>query len=93
MLSNTSIILLQQYRYLWLEMTDTLPTVWRADAHTFAKHDILRQFLGAWFPILSRQAANLGRSQRNVLYVDGFAGPVSTRMGNQAVRLLPSMWH
>jgi three-Cys-motif partner protein len=56
-------------------MSDTLPTVWHADAHTLAKHAILRRFLEAWFPILSRQTANLGGKSRNILYVDGFAGP------------------
>src|SRR5258708_20621843 len=55
--------------------SDTLPTVWSADAHTFAKHAILKRFLEAWFPILSRQSASLGRMSRNILYVDGFAGP------------------
>jgi three-Cys-motif partner protein len=56
-------------------MTDSLPTVWRADAHTFAKHEVLKRFLEAWFPILSRQSASLRSSSRDILYVDGFAGP------------------
>jgi three-Cys-motif partner protein len=57
------------------EMSDSLPTVWPADPHTFAKHAILKRFLEAWFPILSRQAATLATSPRKILYVDGFAGP------------------
>src|SRR5258708_16129537 len=55
--------------------SDTLPTVWSADAHTFAKHAIVKRFLEAWFPVLPRQSSSLGRMSRNILYVDGFAGP------------------
>ena len=43
-------------------------TIWPAEPHTLAKHAILRRYLQAWFPILSRHH---GR----VVYVDGFAGP------------------
>lgn len=43
--------------------------VWELEPHTQAKHDILRCYLSAWFPILAQ-----GRSQR-IVYVDGFAGP------------------
>lgn len=43
-------------------------TVWPIEAHTQAKHEILRRYLGAWFPILSRTS---GR----IIYLDGFAGP------------------
>jgi three-Cys-motif partner protein len=45
-----------------------LGTVWELDSHTAAKHGILRRYLQAWLPILSR------RNER-VLYLDGFAGP------------------
>jgi three-Cys-motif partner protein len=44
------------------------PTVWIAEPHTLAKHAILKGYLEAWFPILSRHR---GR----VVYFDGFAGP------------------
>lgn len=44
------------------------PTVWDLAPHTKAKHDILRRYLGAWVPIMSRQN---GR----ILFFDGFAGP------------------
>ena len=47
-------------------MTDD--TVWGADPHTLAKHEILRRYLDAWFPIL-------GSWQGRVLYLDAFAGP------------------
>jgi len=43
-------------------------TLWPLEPHTKAKHDILRGYLGAWFPILAKVH---GR----ILYVDGFAGP------------------
>ncbi|MBI1852630.1 MAG: three-Cys-motif partner protein TcmP [Planctomycetes bacterium] len=40
------------------------------EPHTKAKHDILRRYLQAWFPILSRYN---GR----IVYIDGFSGPGS----------------
>jgi len=56
-------------------VSDGPHTVWRADPHTLAKHRILRAYLHAWFPILSRTTARYGRGKREPLYVDGFAGP------------------
>lgn len=44
-------------------------TIWNLEPHTRAKHEILRRYLQAWIPILSRGGFP------NVLYVDGFAGP------------------
>jgi len=46
----------------------TVETIWKLEPHTQAKHDILRGYLGAWFPIMSSW-------QGRVLYLDGFAGP------------------
>lgn len=45
-------------------------TSWPLPEHTKAKHQLLRCYLNAWFPILAR-------SQRNgsVVFIDGFAGP------------------
>ncbi len=43
-------------------------TNWKLDPHTKAKHVILRKYLDAWFPILTRWH---GR----VVFCDGFAGP------------------
>jgi three-Cys-motif partner protein len=43
-------------------------TVWKIEDHTKAKHEILKRYLGAWFPILSTYS---GR----IIYLDGFAGP------------------
>lgn len=43
-------------------------TIWALQTHTKAKHEILENYLKAWFPILSKWS---GR----VIYLDGFAGP------------------
>ena len=49
-------------------MSEKFGVIWPIEPHTEAKHDILRYYLGAWFPILAS-------TQRRLLYVDGFAGP------------------
>lgn len=56
-------------------MSDTLPIVWEGFAHTFAKHQILKTYLKAWLPIMSRQSHKLGISETELLFADGFAGP------------------
>ncbi|MXW42286.1 MAG: three-Cys-motif partner protein TcmP [Acidimicrobiia bacterium] len=43
-------------------------TVWTLEPHTAAKHDLLRHYLKAWYPIL-------GKSSKRVVFLDGFAGP------------------
>ncbi|MFJ6082736.1 three-Cys-motif partner protein TcmP [Streptomyces sp. NPDC092369] len=43
-------------------------TVWQLDPHTKAKHDLLKFYLGGWFPVLSSYN---GR----IVFLDGFAGP------------------
>jgi three-Cys-motif partner protein len=43
-------------------------TIWKIEPHTTAKHQILGRYLHAWFPIL-------GRFNRKLVFVDGFAGP------------------
>lgn len=53
-------------------MTDTSPTLWSADPHTLAKHAILKGYLHAWMPKVSRTYA---RSRRYIDLIDGFAGP------------------
>lgn len=45
-------------------------TVWELEPHTKAKHELLRRYLGAWFPILTSSGVN-----KRVLFMDGFAGP------------------
>jgi three-Cys-motif partner protein len=44
-------------------------TIWTLDPHTRAKHAILRRYLQAWVPILTRAGYD------HVAYIDGFAGP------------------
>lgn len=50
--------------------TDKLDTVWPLEDHTAAKHDILRGYLGAWFPIMAQRQPG-----SRIVYIDGFAGP------------------
>lgn len=49
-------------------MTDK--PIWEIEQHTLAKHELLRRYLGAWFPILTAAGFN-----RRVVFLDGFAGP------------------
>ena len=49
-------------------MSKISTTTWHIEQHTEAKHAILRKYLDAWLPIITRWN---GR----VLYIDGFAGP------------------
>lgn len=51
-------------------------TCWDLEPHTSAKHLILRRYLQAWLPIMTRWN---GR----VLYIDGFAGPGIYRTGEE----------
>lgn len=55
-------------------MADPKETVYEADPHTRAKHQILQEYLKRWLPILARQSQNMGRGNTRLLYVDGFAG-------------------
>ena len=43
-------------------------TLWSRDPHTAAKHQILKWYLQAWFPIL-------GKYNGRIVYFEGFAGP------------------
>jgi three-Cys-motif partner protein len=49
-------------------MAKKLPTIWPLEPHTRAKHEILRRYLQAWIPILTRY-------HERVVFIDGFAGP------------------
>lgn len=49
-------------------MSPPRTAVWRLEDHTRGKHEVLRQYLAAWFPIM-------GSFSERVLFVDGFAGP------------------
>ena len=50
-------------------MTAPKTIVWELEPHTRAKHAILRRYLQAWTAIL------LQGGFRQILYIDGFAGP------------------
>ena len=43
-------------------------TLWDLDPHTIGKHLVLKNYMNAWLPIMSRWN---GR----VLFIDAFAGP------------------
>lgn len=47
------------------------PLLWDCAPHTRAKHELLRRYLQAWFPILLQGS----RGRECVTYVEGFAGP------------------
>jgi len=49
-------------------MSKIKTTIWKIDPHTEAKHEILKKYLNAWLPIMSRY-------NDKILYIDGFAGP------------------
>ena len=55
-------------------MSKTDPTVYKADLHTRAKHDILQEYLRRWSLILSQATAARGSRGSRLLYIDGFAG-------------------
>ena len=57
-------------------------TIWKIEPRTAAKHELLKHYLGAWFPILA------SREQR-IIFLDGFAGLGSLCV---AVRSLPFRW-
>ncbi|MBL7148401.1 MAG: three-Cys-motif partner protein TcmP [Nanoarchaeota archaeon] len=49
--------------------------IWPISPHTEMKHFILKKYLGAWLPIISR-------SNKRVIFIDGFAGPGEYKEGN-----------
>ncbi len=56
-------------------------TLWEIEPHTLAKHEILRRYLGAWFPILSTYN---GR----IVFIDGFCGPGRYKGGEEGSPLI-----
>jgi three-Cys-motif partner protein len=56
-------------------------TLWALDDHTKGKHVVLKGYLDAWLPILSRYN---GR----VLFIDGFAGPGKYASGEEGSPLI-----
>jgi three-Cys-motif partner protein len=61
-------------------MSKSLGTVWKLDAHTAKKHEILRTYFYAWLPIMSKW--------RRIVYIDGFAGPGSYEGGEDGSPLV-----
>jgi three-Cys-motif partner protein len=59
----------------------TKEALWDLDDHTKGKHVVLKGYLDAWLPILSRYN---GR----VLFIDGFAGPGAYREGQDGSPLI-----
>jgi three-Cys-motif partner protein len=49
-------------------MTPPKDTLWPLPPHTTGKHEVLRHYLAAWFPIIGSFAPRLA-------FIDGFAGP------------------
>jgi three-Cys-motif partner protein len=63
--------------------------LWEADEHTLAKHQILRGYLQAWLPMMSRW-------EQRVLLIDGFAGPgryVGGELGSPLIMLRTLLDH
>jgi len=58
-------------------------TIWHIEQHTLAKHELLRNYLRAWFPILT-----IGGFNRRVIFLDGFAGPGIYAGGEQGSPLI-----
>jgi three-Cys-motif partner protein len=58
-----------------------MPVTWTLEPHTAAKHQLLRRYLQAWFPIL-------GKRNRRLIYIDGFAGPGEYAGGEEGSPLL-----
>ncbi len=55
--------------------------VWPLEPHTRGKHEVLRHYLGAWFPIL-------GFTQGRIVFIDGFAGPGQYAGGEEGSPLI-----
>ncbi|KAF0246798.1 MAG: hypothetical protein FD180_328 [Planctomycetota bacterium] len=62
-------------------MTIPKETIWPLDPHSKAKHEILRRYLEAWFPILSTH-------HTRVVYIDGFSGPGRYKNGEAGSPLI-----
>jgi three-Cys-motif partner protein len=56
-------------------------TVWPLQAHTRAKHRLLRGYLDAWFPIL-------GSRPGRIVFIDAFAGPGRYKSGEPGSPIL-----
>jgi three-Cys-motif partner protein len=57
-------------------MATSKKVTWDIEPHTRAKHEILKRYLQAWFPIMTQ-------GNRRVIVLDGFAGPGEYEDGSQ----------
>ena len=55
--------------------------VWPLEPHTKGKHEVLRHYLKAWFPIL-------GSKPGRIVFIDGFAGPGEYDKGERGSPLI-----
>jgi len=55
--------------------------VWPFPPHTKGKHEVLRHYLEAWFPIL-------GSKPGRIVFIDGFAGPGEYQKGERGSPLI-----
>ncbi|GAA3144781.1 three-Cys-motif partner protein [Kribbella aluminosa] len=55
--------------------------LWDRPPHTAAKHQLLQEYLGAWFPILAKY-------NRRLFYYDAFAGPGRYKSGDDGSPLI-----
>ena len=62
---------------------DNKPTVWDMEEHTRAKHQLISNYIRAWFPIRTIQGHN-----KRVVFLDGFAGPGTYTAGEPGSPLI-----
>lgn len=56
-------------------------TIWKIEDHTAGKHQVLREYLNGWFPIL-------GRWNGRIVFIDGFSGPGEYQNGEPGSPLI-----
>ena len=64
-------------------------TLWELDEHSLGKHLVLKSYINAWFPILSKYNGRL-------LFIDGFAGPGEYKngyIGSPLIALDAALYH
>jgi three-Cys-motif partner protein len=63
-------------------MTKSSDPRWKLDEHTRAKHEVLRNYLDQWVPIMGYASMKWWEPPPRVLLIDGFAGP-GRYLGNE----------
>jgi len=70
-------------------MSKIISTIWDIEPHTEAKHEILRKYLDAWLPIITRW-------NERILFIDGFAGPgeyIGGKCGSPLIAIKSAIEH